>query len=242
VLTSLCLQYEANWYLPERPLTQLLRFIKTQSRLQDLSLIISLEEEDFVWKETIRMPELCTLYLGTPDWGSHYQSSICPLPHIFQQMLIPSVEEIELKFPVQTDGFTLEAIFVQDYPRLTDFTLTLTCEAEDVLGLEFAPFRILLSRFPLVTNLTLELAHLIIRNGVPDPLAHPPPPLADLVLTKVANFGMDGLKKVIEYMGNNERGNNLEYLRVKCCSGFTGTKDQIDLLEQLLPNCEIVIC
>jgi hypothetical protein len=236
VLTSLHLQYKASWYLPERPLTQLMTFVKTQTRLQHLILIIGLEEEDFAWKETIRMPELCTLYLETPGRGSHYRSSICPVPQIFQHLLIPSAEEIRLIFPIQTGGFPLETVFVQDYPRLTTFALTLTCGRGRVFGLEFAPFRILLSRFPLLTHLTLELAHLIIQNDVPDPLAHPPPPLKELVLTNIANFGTGGLWKVLEYLGNSERSNSLEYLRVTCCHCRSG-KD----IGELLPNCKIVI-
>jgi hypothetical protein len=241
-LTSLHLQYNRKWHLPERPLTQLMRFFKTQSRLQDLTLIISLEEEDFAWKETILMPELCTLYLGTPDWGSYdrrHRPSICPIPHIFQHLLIPSAKKIELKFTVRADGPPLETIFVQDYPRLTAFALTLTCEDES--GLEFAPFRLLLSRSPLLTHLALDLAHSIIQNDVPDPLAHPPPPLKELVLTRIANIDMDGLKKVVECMGNSERGNSLEYLLVYSCPELTGTKDQIDILKQLLPNCAIAM-
>jgi hypothetical protein len=147
VLTSLHLQYISEWHLPERPLTQLMTFIKTQSRLQQFTLVIGCpEEQDFAWKEIIHMPELHTLGLKTPDLVFHYTSSICPIPQIFQHLLIPSVEVIDLKFPVQTDGFSLGTIFVQDYPRLTEFAVMLT--HKEGLEMEFAPFRFFFFAIP----------------------------------------------------------------------------------------------
>jgi hypothetical protein len=238
-LTSLHLECDANWYLPERPLTQLMKFIKTQSRLQRLTLIIYIGEMGFAWKETIHMPELRWLRLETPRWENHEDHYWSSIPQIFQHLLTPSAETIKLKFPIPTDGFTLETIFIQDYPRLTEITLALTCE--NVSRRELAPFRFILSRFPLLTYLSLGLAYFNIRIDVPDPFAHPPPPLKRLSLTNIASLDMDGLKKVVEYMGNGEGGNSLEYLLVHDCPELTGTKDQIDVLKQLLPNCANLI-
>jgi hypothetical protein len=215
-------------------------FISTQLRLQQLILIIgSLEEQDFVWEDTIHMPELHTLSLRTPNWGGAYESSICPTPQIFRHLSAPSAKQIVLQFPVQTDYFSLETIFVQNYPRLTALTLMLS--RKEVFELDFAPFRFLLPRFPLLKHLTLELAYSTIQNDIPDPSAHPPPPLKELVLSNIVNFGMVELKKVIEYLGSGERDNSLERVQTRGCHGLTGTMYQIDTLKQLLPTCKFDI-
>jgi hypothetical protein len=236
-LSTLQLEFRTNWRLPERPLTQLMAFIKTQSRLQQLVLTIgSLEEQDFVWEDTIHMPDLHTLYMKTPEWSDHYLSSICPVPQIFQHLSTPSAEQIVLQFPVQTDDFSLETIFVQNYPRLAALSLELS--RKDMFELGFAPFRFFFSRFPLLTYFTLELQFSSIRHDVPDPSAHPPPPLKELVLSNIDDFGVDELKKVIEYLGSGERDNSLEGVRTRGCHGLRGSDDQIESLKQLLPNCK----
>ena len=223
-LRKLDLTFATNWHYVDQPISKLMQFLRSQPALEVVRIkgFNNLEEADFIlqWQEFVHLPNLrCLQILASSKQPALNRYS--NLPSTLFWLSVPSVEHMNIEFPIDYDAFTLDSLFPRHfpYPRLQNLELELRNNAGGT-QISISPFKTILERFPELRFLKLAAFGVTLGWDVPCPLTHPPPALVRADLLVNTDIDQHAQEQLAQYIGNCTRSSrfniHLHHFRGNC--------------------------